>query len=89
MVENKQRTNAMNFARTNLRNPLACPSAAVAKRACGLGTMASGHSDRLAASASPAPVGARAPGDDHGESRFDQIGAGVMILGFLVLALFG
>lgn len=89
MVENEQRTNAMNFARTNLRNPLACPSAAAAKRACGLGTTASGRSDRLAGSAPPAPAGAQAPGCDHGESRFDQIGAGVMILGFLVLALFG
>lgn len=89
----------MNFARTNLRNPLACPSANArcsrglvapvqVARAVPLPRMPIAGAQRCAAgalaTAAPAATGAPAR-----ESVAEQIGAGVMLLGFLVLALFG
>ncbi|MCA3009736.1 MAG: hypothetical protein INH34_15285 [Phycisphaerales bacterium] len=82
----------MNFARTNLRNPLACPTAATpanrltvaAPARLAIPVATSAH--RWDAKASARPRTATAPAS---QSLAEQIGAGAMILFFLVLALFG
>ncbi|MBM3961980.1 MAG: hypothetical protein FJ306_08800 [Planctomycetes bacterium] len=91
-MENAHRTTLMNFARTNLRNPLACPTAATpanrptaaARTRLALPITASAR--RLDVTASARPRIATAPAS---QSLAEQIGAGAMILFFLVLALFG
>ena len=82
----------MNFARTNLRNPLACPTAATAANRltvaspARLAIPAATSAHRWDATASALPRTATAPAS---HSLAEQIGAGAMILFFLVLALFG
>lgn len=79
----------MNFARTNLRNPLACPTVAAAHRRLA----AAATADRAPARRFELPTAmapqAAAPTAVASESLVDQVGACAMILFFLVLALFG
>jgi hypothetical protein len=81
----------MNFARTNLRNPLACPTAATPANRLTVApparlAIAATSAHRWDATASALPRTATAPAS---QSLAEQIGAGAMILFFLVLALFG
>lgn len=83
----------MNFARTTLRNPLACPTnATLASRQPG---MAPDRHAGVRPFALPTPaartlaVPASSPRAAMAESLVEQIGAGAMVLFFLVLVLFG
>lgn len=83
----------MNFARTTLRNPLACPTnAALASRQPSVAADRHASVRRLplpTAAARALAVPASAPRAAIAESLVEQIGAGAMVLFFLVLVLFG